>query len=92
MPAHRCVVRSIAAVFGSVTILIASPEPTRVHEQADVRDRLRAVEDPDLGDDVVSLGLVNAVDVTDDEVSIDLALGAPYSPAETGIATRSARR
>ena len=53
-----------------------------------VRERLRAVSDPDLGDDIVSLGLVNAVDVDDDtkSVRISLALGAPFSPAETQIA------
>ena len=54
--------------------------------EADVRERLRAVEDPDLGADIVSLGLVNSIEVTDDEVRVDLALGAPYSPTETGIA------
>jgi ATP-binding protein involved in chromosome partitioning len=52
----------------------------------DVRERLRSVADPDLGDDIVSLGLVNSVDVTDEAVRIDLALGAPYSPTETGLA------
>jgi ATP-binding protein involved in chromosome partitioning len=51
-----------------------------------VRDRLRDVEDPDLGDDIVSLGLVNSIDVDDDEIAVDLALGAPYSPTETAIA------
>ncbi len=62
----------------------------------DVLDLLRGVSDPDLGDDVVSLGLVNDVTVTDevdDEtgdpvVRISLALGAPYSPHETRIADR----
>ncbi|WP_276272264.1 Mrp/NBP35 family ATP-binding protein [Haloarcula litorea] len=54
----------------------------------DVRERLRAVEDPDLGDDIVSLDLVNSIEVTDDAVGIDLALGAPYSPNETAIAGR----
>jgi ATP-binding protein involved in chromosome partitioning len=55
---------------------------------ADVRDRLRAVEDPDLGDDIVSLDLVNAVEVDDESgtVRISLALGAPYSPSESRIA------
>ncbi|MFT4921563.1 MAG: ATP-binding protein involved in chromosome partitioning [Haloarculaceae archaeon] len=54
--------------------------------EADLRERLRAVEDPDLGDDIVSLGLVNSIDIDEDGVHIDLALGAPYSPTETAIA------
>jgi len=52
----------------------------------DVQERLGTVRDPDLGDDIVSLGLVNDIAVTDETVEIDLALGAPYSPTETGIA------
>ncbi|MHC3438463.1 Mrp/NBP35 family ATP-binding protein [Natrialbaceae archaeon A-gly3] len=55
-------------------------------DEAAVRDRLREIADPDLGDDIVSLGLVNDVTVDGQEVAIDLALGAPYSPTETGIA------
>ncbi|WP_254534766.1 Mrp/NBP35 family ATP-binding protein [Halomarina litorea] len=51
-----------------------------------ILDRLRTVEDPDLGDDIVSLGLVNGVDVDDETVHVSLALGAPYSPHETDIA------
>jgi ATP-binding protein involved in chromosome partitioning len=54
--------------------------------ERDVRDRLRAVDDPALGDDIVSLGLVNEVDVDGDQVTVDLGLGAPYSPAETAVA------
>jgi ATP-binding protein involved in chromosome partitioning len=57
-------------------------------DEEDVLDRLRGVEDPDLGDDIVTLGLVNAVEVTDDEVHVSLALGAPYSPTETAMAGR----
>jgi ATP-binding protein involved in chromosome partitioning len=65
-----------------------------------VRERLRSVTDPDLGDDreaqsgsesdIVSLGLVNAIDVDDDAevIRISLALGAPYSPAETEIGSQ----
>ncbi len=55
-------------------------------DETDVRDRLRSVEDPTLGDDVVSLGLVNDVAVEDDSVAVNLALGAPYSPAESAMA------
>ena len=57
-------------------------------DEAAVRERLRAVEDPDLGGDIVSLGLVNAVDVDDERIRISLALGAPYSPTESRIAAR----
>lgn len=64
-----------------------------------VRDRLRSVTDPELGAesetqrpraDIVSLGLVNAVDVDDEArvIRISLALGAPYSPAETAIGSQ----
>ena len=53
-----------------------------------IREQLGAVRDPDLGGDIVSLGLVNSVDVDDDAgvARVDLALGAPYSPTETAIA------
>ncbi|WP_227131115.1 Mrp/NBP35 family ATP-binding protein [Halorubellus salinus] len=51
-----------------------------------IRDALRDVTDPDLGDDIVTLGLVNSIEVDDDTIHVDLALGAPYSPTETGIA------
>ncbi|MFQ3318129.1 MAG: ATP-binding protein involved in chromosome partitioning [Natronomonas sp.] len=51
-----------------------------------IRERLSSVEDPDLGDDIVSLGLLNDVTIDDDTVYIDLALGAPYSSTETAMA------
>jgi ATP-binding protein involved in chromosome partitioning len=57
-------------------------------DEADVRERLREVEDPDLGDDIVSLGLVNDVTVEGDTASVSLVLGAPYAPNETKIADR----
>ncbi len=53
-----------------------------------IETRLAGVDDPDLGDDIVSLGLVNSIDVDDADrvVRVDLALGAPYSPTETAMA------
>ncbi|MFB6161945.1 MAG: Mrp/NBP35 family ATP-binding protein [Halococcoides sp.] len=50
------------------------------------REQLRRVEDPDLDDDIVSLGLVNDLQVENGTVQVDLALGAPFAPTETAIA------
>ena len=60
-------------------------------EESTVRDRLGEITDPDLGEDIVSLNLVNAIDVDDEAetIYIDLALGAPFSPAETTIAEQT---
>lgn len=59
-------------------------------DEEDIREALRAVEDPHLGDDIVSLGLVREIDVDDEAevIRITLGLGAPYSPTETAIAGR----
>lgn len=59
----------------------------RMDEQA-VRDRLREVIDPDFGEDIVSLGLVNGIEIEADIARVSLALGAPYAPHETEIAER----
>jgi len=50
----------------------------------DIRERLSTVEDPDLGEDIVSLDLINGIDIDHDEevVYLDLTLGAPFSPGE----------
>jgi ATP-binding protein involved in chromosome partitioning len=54
----------------------------------DIRDRLSTVVDPDLGDDIVTLDLINGLDIDNDEevIYLDLTLGAPFSPGETEIA------
>ena len=57
-------------------------------DTAELRELLASVEDPDLGEDIVSLGLVNDIDIEDGTARIDLALGAPFSPNETAIADR----
>ena len=54
----------------------------------DIRSLLSSVEDPDLDDDIVSLGLVNAIDVNAETIRLSLALGAPYAPNESQIADR----
>ena len=57
-------------------------------DEAAVYDRLGSVTDPELEDDLVSLGLVNDVAVTDGTIRVSLALGAPYSPTESRLADR----
>jgi ATP-binding protein involved in chromosome partitioning len=52
----------------------------------EVRELLSSVEDPDLGSDIVSLGLVEDVTVDGDDVTVELALEAPGSPVEADIA------
>lgn len=49
---------------------------------------LAEIEDPQLDDDIVSLGLVNDVTVEDDVVRVSIGLGAPYSPVEASIADK----
>jgi ATP-binding protein involved in chromosome partitioning len=57
-------------------------------DEADVRTLLREIEDPDFGDDIVSLGIVNEIAIDGDAVTVSLALGAPYSPTETDMANQ----
>ena len=52
----------------------------------DVIDLLSTVTDPEFDDDLVSLGFVNDAVVEDDTAHVSLALGAPYSPAESALA------
>ncbi len=61
-------------------------------DESAVRDLLAEVQDPALGDDLVSLGLVNAVAVEDGTAKVSLALGAPFSPHESAIANEVRER
>jgi len=57
--------------------------------ETQLRERLRNVEDPRLGADIVTLGLVEDLRVTDDGVAeITLAFNAPYAPDEMAMGDR----
>ncbi|MCU4751295.1 Mrp/NBP35 family ATP-binding protein [Halobacteria archaeon AArc-curdl1] len=56
--------------------------------EEELRDRLRDADDPILGDDVISLGLVEDVTIADGTASITLALNTPYAPAEMELGDR----
>jgi len=61
----------------------------------DLRERLRTINAPDpytngpdgaeIGDDIVTQGLVGEVTVEGETATVELALGAPHSPAETDL-------
>lgn len=50
--------------------------------------KLEEVEDPDIGEDIVSLGLVNDLRIDDETARISLAFNAPYAPSEMEIGNR----
>ena len=49
--------------------------------ETDVRRRLRQVKDPELNLDVVVLGLVYDIDITEDYVHVTMSLTSPMCPA-----------
>ncbi|MBS3761391.1 Mrp/NBP35 family ATP-binding protein [Halodesulfurarchaeum sp.] len=54
-------------------------------EEADIREILSGIEDPDLGTDIVSENLVSGIDLDGDAVTVGLALEAAGSPTEAEI-------
>ena len=55
-------------------------EAVRDAREEEVRDRLRAVVDPELGDTIVDLGMVRAVTVEGGDVVVDVALTIASCP------------
>ncbi|TKX74560.1 MRP family ATP-binding protein [Halorubrum sp. GN11_10-6_MGM] len=53
--------------------------------EAELTDRLAAVDDPENGDDIVSMGLVDDVTISDGTAEVSLAFNAPHAPAEMAI-------
>ncbi|KDE60047.1 ATP-binding protein [Halostagnicola sp. A56] len=51
----------------------------------ELKIKLESVEDPMIGEGIVSLGLVNDLELEDGTADISLAFNAPYSPAEMDI-------
>src|SRR5688500_16326442 len=53
--------------------------------EAEVRDALKVVEDPDLGRDIVSLGFVKRVSVQDGRVVVHVELTTPACPVKEDL-------
>ncbi len=54
-------------------------------DESEIRELLASIDDPDLGDDIVSLNLVDSLRVDGDEVAVGLALEAVGSSTEAGL-------
>ena len=48
--------------------------------EKDIRNALKTVKDPELGLDLVVLGLVYEIEVGDDEAKVTISLTAPFCP------------
>ncbi len=59
--------------------------------ESQLRERLRTVEDPALGIDIVSLGLVTDIRIADGVANITLAFNAPMRPTRWRWAIESVR-
>ena len=53
----------------------------------DVMEVLKDVHDPEIGIDIVNLGLVYDVDITDAEIKVKMTLTAPGCPLSQSIGT-----
>src|ERR1700722_12116813 len=62
-----------------------SGEPTSGGRSDEVRDRLRAVIDPELGDTIVDLGMVRGVAINGGDVTVKVALTIAACPLRTQI-------
>ena len=53
--------------------------------ESELEDRLREVEDPLIGEDIVSLNLINGLVIEDGTAKISLAFNSPFAPAEMDL-------
>ncbi|MHC3438383.1 Mrp/NBP35 family ATP-binding protein [Natrialbaceae archaeon A-gly3] len=53
--------------------------------EPELEDELSRIEDPEVGGDIVSLGLVNAIHIEDGTATVSLAFNTPYAPDEMAI-------
>jgi len=58
----------------------------------EVADALRDILDPDVGVNIVDLGLVEHIDVTGDRLSVGLIMTSPACPQGDWIAEQAERR
>lgn len=62
---------------------------TVLADESAVRDALREVEDPEAGMNIVDLGLVYAVDVSEGAVRVDMTMTSPACPVADVLAEQA---
>ena len=55
-------------------------EETHVGKVEEIRSAFRKVRDPEIGMDIIQLGLIRNVTITDEKAGIDMILTTPYCP------------
>ncbi|MEM0130372.1 MAG: iron-sulfur cluster assembly protein [Thermoplasmatales archaeon] len=58
----------------------------------EVLDVLKTVSDPEIGVDIVNLGLIYQLDIVDDKVNIRMTMTAPSCPVTDWILVEAQRR
>lgn len=66
------------------------PQPTLPTEER-VREALRSVDDPEVGMNIVDLGLVYRIDITQERVRVELTMTTPACPMGD-VVTDNARK
>jgi len=55
--------------------------------EAELEEALRTVEDPDIGEDIVSLGLINGMQIDGETAKLSVAFNSPFAPSEMDLGT-----
>jgi len=55
--------------------------------ESELEEALRTVEDPDIGEDIVSLGLINGMQIDGETAKLSVAFNSPFAPSEMELGT-----
>ncbi len=55
--------------------------------ESELEEALRTVEDPDIGEDIVSLGLINGMQIDGETAKLSVAFNSPFAPSEMDLGT-----